>query len=729
IIFLQKKIRHGSENVIPNSNAPIAITNATNNDDSNLFLSNDSEHLDQLNVDLNISIESNELKVIDSRPDTNKNDIGYYLLNKLSIIDELKYSLLTNHFKPNRKYSFPTLYSDDHTCSRRFLINWLNDNPFLVYSPYIEGGYCINCVLFRNVQGQKLELFVDKPCYQYKHLKHFTTSCKSHINSQFHQNSTIATDNFIRTYKDPSLSIVSLIDKDRIEKINRNKAILTPIIKIIITCARQNIPLRGHRDESINDIRQVINVVDAHCGSNFIALLKQRIDAGDELLREHIQLGKKNALYISSSVQNEIVDCLHKYILKQILHRVQNCLFSIIVDETTDTSTAEQLSLSLRYYDQKTNDIREDFLTFIETVSCTGETISNLILDYLTTHNLPFHNCVGQAYDGGSNMAGIYQGCQALIKQKCPDAEYYHCSNHCLNLALIKSCSILQIRNMMGTIKEIINFFKDSAKRMHALRSEITDYQGEYVCLTNKKRLISLCDTRWIDRNTSIETFLELYIPIVNTLDKFRHGTLKDSTAEQLYYAITNFQHIISTCISCFLLSDIVPVSRMLQIETLDFSSANQHVDDLLETFEQRKQQTQAYFHNIIYSHADELCKELFVTPSISRYSILALRQKNMPICDPEQFYCEHVYLPFLEELIKNIKVRLCVLKNERIILLSKLRPEVIINEKPFELTKHLLKQFADRIPSPLQLNSELERWQKKCNDLLKMNDDWKKNG
>jgi hypothetical protein len=50
------------------------------------------------------------------------------------------------------------------------------------------------------------------------------------MNSQFHQNSTIAVDNFIRTYKDPSLSILSLIDKDRMEKINRNKAILGSVL-------------------------------------------------------------------------------------------------------------------------------------------------------------------------------------------------------------------------------------------------------------------------------------------------------------------------------------------------------------------------------------------------------------------------------------------------------------------------------------------------------------------
>ncbi|CAF4794039.1 unnamed protein product, partial [Rotaria magnacalcarata] len=40
--------------------------------------------------------------------------------------------------------------------------------------------------------------------------------------------------------------------------------------------------------------------------------------------------------------------------------------------------------------------------------------------------------------------------------------------------------------------------------------------------------------------------------------------------------------------------------------------------------------------------------------------------------------------------------------------------PELILRENSFELSKSLSKQFADRLPSPLQLNSELERWQKK---------------
>jgi hypothetical protein len=88
-----EKIRSDTENFTPNLNKPAATTNTMNNDDSSLFLSSDPEDLDHVGDDVNISVGSNELKVIDSRPDTNKNDIGNYLSNKLSIDDNLKYPL------------------------------------------------------------------------------------------------------------------------------------------------------------------------------------------------------------------------------------------------------------------------------------------------------------------------------------------------------------------------------------------------------------------------------------------------------------------------------------------------------------------------------------------------------------------------------------------------------------------------------------------------------------
>lgn len=50
-------------------------------------------------------------------------------------------------------------------------------------------------------------------------------------------------------------------------------------------------------------------------------------------------------------------------------------------------------------------------------------------------------NCIGQAYDGVSNMSGSVQGVAAIIKEKFPHAKYSHCRSHCLNLALMKACS------------------------------------------------------------------------------------------------------------------------------------------------------------------------------------------------------------------------------------------------------------------------------------------------
>jgi hypothetical protein len=45
---------------------------------------------------------------------------------------------------------------------------------------------------------------------------------------------------------------------------------------------------------------------------------------------------------------------------------------------------------------------------------------------------------------------------------------------------------------MFGTIKSVIEFFNDSAKRTDALKKEITRSDNEYIQLSKKTRLISL---------------------------------------------------------------------------------------------------------------------------------------------------------------------------------------------------------------------------------------------
>ncbi len=240
-------------------------------------------------------------------------------------------------------------------------------------------------------------------------------------------------------------------------------------------------------------IQEHLDTVETSSGSNFIALLKQRIDAGDQILKSHLENGNRNSTYTSSSIQNEIIELIHEHVLSSILCRlVPTTLYSIIVDGTTDSSNIEQLCFLIRYVNQHSLEIREDFLAFIPTISSTGEAIADHILSCLKKFGLPLTNCIGQAYDGAPCMSGIFNGCQAIIKRFCLDAEYMHCSSHALNLALIDSSSSHFIRNMFGIVKSIITFFNDSPKRSNALKYEIERPDNDYLVLSKKKRLLSL---------------------------------------------------------------------------------------------------------------------------------------------------------------------------------------------------------------------------------------------
>lgn len=194
------------------------------------------------------SSNTNEnVNIIDSDPDTHESDIGFQLSLNISLSDKIKYELLTNPFRPDKKYVFPSQHGKNGTV-RRFMTNWLVQHPCLSYSPYYEGAFCSACSLFSPlVLKESSTIFVHYPCSKFRHLKHFSTLIKAHINSENHKIATLRAANFTHTFENPSSSIDHQLDRNRLETIKKNKSILLSIIKVIVTCARQNIALRGHR--------------------------------------------------------------------------------------------------------------------------------------------------------------------------------------------------------------------------------------------------------------------------------------------------------------------------------------------------------------------------------------------------------------------------------------------------------------------------------------------------
>ena len=83
----------------------------------------------------------------------------------------------------------------------------------------------------------------------------------------------------------------------------------------------------------------------------------------------------------------------------------------------------------------------------------------------------------GQAYDGAGNMAGSVNGTAARIVAQYPLATYLHCASHCLNLVIVKSFQSNSIRNMMGVVGKVYQFFEAHPKRQRALEKAISDTQ------------------------------------------------------------------------------------------------------------------------------------------------------------------------------------------------------------------------------------------------------------
>lgn len=84
--------------------------------------------------------------------------------------------------------------------------------------------------------------------------------------------------------------------------------------KVRSFCATQNCALRGHRDDG----SLILNPeFDTKCF--FRALLRFRVDAGDEILQEHLTSAPKSAAYISRTTPNKILAISSKIIREKMI--------------------------------------------------------------------------------------------------------------------------------------------------------------------------------------------------------------------------------------------------------------------------------------------------------------------------------------------------------------------------------------------------------------------------
>ncbi|CAN7988762.1 unnamed protein product, partial [Ixodes hexagonus] len=323
---------------------------------------------------------------------------------------------------------------------------------------------------------------------------------------------------FLARVHHPENDVANQLCSQRLQQVKENRHRLVPIVESIIFSGRQNIPLRGHRDDDTllqraNDGSSTSNE------GNFRELLRFRVSSGDTALQEHLLSASSTATYISKTTQNELIECCEEEILTILMQWVHEAgIYSLMFDETTDMSHASQLSLVLRYVHK--NKVREDFVQFVDprndaeaSDSCTaepvltGKVLGERVVQMLRNIGLDLEKCVGIATDGCSVMTSELCGAVNEIKQHAPNAVHCPCFNHALNLSLSRSSRAQAVKNAAGIMKEVISFFTASSKRSKVLKD------------TLGSQLKGLCETRWVERHDSVIQFRQSLPSVSKALD------------------------------------------------------------------------------------------------------------------------------------------------------------------------------------------------------------------
>ncbi|CAH1108229.1 unnamed protein product [Psylliodes chrysocephalus] len=148
---------------------------------------------------------------------------------------------------------------------------------------------------------------------------------------------------------------------------------------------------------------------------------------------------------------------------------LNDCNFSIQVDDSTDIVQKSQYSTIIRYVNSQ-GKLVERFLVFHD-VSCerTAEALFTLVTSCLEKYDSK-SKLVGQCYDGASVMSEQLDGLQSKIKKVTPEAVFVQCLAHRLNLVLSQSYnSISKCRIFFANVNGLPSFFfHHLAKRTHA---------------------------------------------------------------------------------------------------------------------------------------------------------------------------------------------------------------------------------------------------------------------
>ncbi|CAF1660887.1 unnamed protein product [Adineta ricciae] len=490
--------------------------------------------------------------------------------------------VLLGAYQPNIK--FPT---DNH---RHFCRAWYQLYPWLEFSEMTKKSYCFVCRFGYSESRFEKAFTIDG----YDNWKMAISKFNKHQASSSHKYANELWINACKNYRSND-DVLKQLDKQHEKQNLENRMYLKEIIRSILFLAKQGLAFRGHRE---NDQSENKDFCKALCPTNhtlnFLGNLLELLELRS-IENELIKSKLKSLKYTHHSIQNEILNLIQENILSQIIFEIKDAkYFSIMIDETSDISRHEQVSLVIRYTDDQFH-VYERFIGFERASSTTGDGLFHLLLEWLKKMDLNINHIVGQCYDGASAMSGIYKGVAVRLTELVPIAIYIHCNGHILNLCLVDVAkAVVPVRNTFGIMSSLYNFIEGSVKR-HKVFEDIQKEVG--LAPTPLKKL---SDTRWACRFQSLKAVLTRYPEIIIALEEIDVG---DAFIMLKVIQTFDFGFHIHLMIKVFLITNIL--SKYLQKSNVSLTQAMVQVNVTIDSLKSLKNEED---FNRIWSEAMSVC-------------------------------------------------------------------------------------------------------------------------
>ncbi|GFU72700.1 SCAN domain-containing protein 3 [Trichonephila clavipes] len=194
---------------------------------------------------------------------------------------------------------------------------------------------------------------------------------------------------------------------------------------------------------------------------------------------------------LSNDTVSRRIDDISEDVEQQLFGKLRDKLFSIQLDEATDSNKDAHFIAYVRFWDE-------------------------------------WKICVGICTDGARTMSGRFKSIQALVKQKSPLCIWTHCMIHRESLASKEISPGLNI--VLMTVVTVVNYIK-----MRPLKSRIFSGLCKDMGAVHSS-LLFYCEARWLSRGKFLQRVYELRNEITIFLEeenlpeaeKFRDGFISD---------------------------------------------------------------------------------------------------------------------------------------------------------------------------------------------------------